>query len=130
MEEITGDKVAIDAVLRRLIEERDLKQTEIAKAINMAQSTLHDWTYGRAPRDLESVKALANYFNVSFEYLVFGTKQDQDELKKKIERLEFENAMIKLESENQMNLFESPEEGKKRIEEMQKAYYEKFGVKI
>lgn len=120
--------VAIDIVLRRLIEKKDLKQSEVARAIGMAQSTFHDWTYGRIPRDLKTVKKLAEFFNVSFEYMVFGTKQDQDHLKERCERLEFENAMIKLQAQKQLDIFESPEQGKKRILEMKEAFKAKFGV--
>lgn len=130
MENLEGDNVAIDIVLRRLIEAKDLKQTDIARAIGMAQSTFHDWTYGRIPRDLKTVKKLANYFGVSFEYMVFGIKQDQDELKNRVDKLELENAMIKLETQSQLNLFENQAQAKIRIDKLKQTYYEKFGERI
>lgn len=115
--ENNGRAVVIDFVLRKLTERKGLRQCEVARAVELPQSTFHDWTYGRVPRDLGAVKKIADYFGVDFEYLIFGDKDDQMELKAKMRKLEYENAMLKLENENQLNMFESKEEALARIEQ-------------
>lgn len=129
-ETIENKNVVIDIIIRKIIQRKDLNQSVVAKAVGMAPSTFHDWTYGRVPRDLSTVYKLAKFFGVSFEYLVFGEAEDQVELRERLSRLEMENAMMRLERENQMNLFETEADGVKRIQELKEQYFKKFGKRI
>lgn len=56
--------------IRELREQRNLKQIDLAKAINVRQNTLSTWETGRYEPDLEMLSRLANYFDVSVDYLL------------------------------------------------------------
>jgi len=122
MEFLTSDQtVCFHIVLKRILDKKNMKQTEVADAIGMPQSTFHDWMTGRSPRDLATVKKIADYFHVEFEYMVFGTKNDQQEMEAKIRRLEFESALLKLEQNKQMSLFETREEAIERVNKLKES---------
>ncbi|HIU68502.1 MAG TPA: helix-turn-helix transcriptional regulator [Candidatus Scubalenecus merdavium] len=59
-----GDK------LRGLIEERGLTQKEIAKQLNIAPSTMGSYVQNTREPDFDTLKLLANYFQVSADYLL------------------------------------------------------------
>ena len=105
-------------VLSRLLRKKEIRQSDLANAIGLPQSTFHDWVNGRRPRELSFVKKIADYFNVSFEYMIFGTKTDQEKMAAYVRKLEFENAMLKLEQNKQMGLFESKDEALDRIKSL------------
>ena len=50
--------------LNRLIEQRDLTQTEIADAIGVSQQTFNTWCRGLAIPRMGKIQALADYFKV------------------------------------------------------------------
>ncbi len=56
--------------LRELIEERDLTQKELAKQLNIAPSTMGSYVQNTREPDFNTLKLLANYFNVSTDYLL------------------------------------------------------------
>lgn len=66
--------------IRELREQRNLKQVELAKAINVRQNTLSTWETGRYEPDLEMLTRLANYFDVSVDYLL--GRESKDPLKR------------------------------------------------
>lgn len=56
--------------LRGLIEEKDITQKELANAIDVTEVTISRYLSGdRSPR-IDIVNRLANYFNVSTDYLL------------------------------------------------------------
>ena len=59
-----GDK------LRALIEERGIRQKELAIQLNIAPSTLGSYVQNTREPDFDTLKLLANYFNVSADYLL------------------------------------------------------------
>ena len=59
-----GDK------LRVLIEEHGITQKELATQLNIAPSTLSSYVQNTREPDFEMLKLLANYFNVSADYLL------------------------------------------------------------
>ena len=119
MEDLNNTQaVTFHIVLKRLLEKHKMRQIDVADVINMPQSTFHDWITGRSPRDLSTVKKIADHFKVEFEYMIFGTKKDQEEAQSYIRKLEFENAMLKLEKENQLFLFETKEEALARMSKL------------
>lgn len=127
MEELSNKQVVtFQIVLKRLLEKKDLKQSDVAKHVGLPQSTFHDWMTGRSPRDLGFVKKIADYFDVEFEYMVFGNKEDRELEKAYRRKLEFENALLKLERDNQMGLFESKEDAIKRIKALKKRVDDQF----
>ncbi|MGO4944824.1 helix-turn-helix domain-containing protein [Blautia sp. Sow4_E7] len=56
--------------LRMLIEENDLTQKELAKQLHLAPSTLGSYVQGSREPDFSTLKQLADYFNVSIDYLL------------------------------------------------------------
>ncbi len=57
-------------ILKNLIEENNLTQKELAKRLNLAPSTLGGYVQGLREPDYSTLKLLANYFNVSIDYLL------------------------------------------------------------
>lgn len=49
---------------------RNIKQIELAKELKIAQGTLSTWETGKYEPDNESLKKLADYFNVSVDFLL------------------------------------------------------------
>lgn len=56
--------------LRTLIEERELTQKEVAKQLNIAPSTLGSYVQNVREPDFSTIKLIAEYFNVSIDYLL------------------------------------------------------------
>ena len=56
--------------LRTLIEERDMKQKDVAASLNIAPSTLGSYLQGVREPDFIILKSIANYFHVSIDYLL------------------------------------------------------------
>lgn len=65
-------------VIERLREEAGMSKSRLAKLIGKSGSTFHDWTTGRMPRDMNAIRKIANVFNKSVEYILFGEKQDYE----------------------------------------------------
>ncbi len=56
--------------LRTLIEERDMKQKDVAASLNIAPSTLGSYLQGVREPDFTILKSIANFFQVSIDYLL------------------------------------------------------------
>lgn len=56
--------------LRLLIEERSLTQRQVAKDLNIAPSTMGGYVQGNSEPDFETLKRLAQYFDVTTDYLL------------------------------------------------------------
>lgn len=56
--------------LKNLIEERNMTQKELAKHLNIAPSTLGGYVQDVREPDYRTLKLLANYFEVSIDYLL------------------------------------------------------------
>lgn len=56
--------------LRSLIEEQNLTQKRVANDLNIAPSTLGGYVQGTSEPDFQTLKNIADYFNVSADYLL------------------------------------------------------------
>jgi len=56
--------------LRDLREDKDLRQIDVAKATGIDQKTLSNYETGKTAPDMYSLIRLADFFNVSIDYLV------------------------------------------------------------
>ena len=56
--------------LRMLIEEKDITQKELAKQLHLAPSTLGSYVQGSREPDFSTLKQIADYFEVSTDYLL------------------------------------------------------------
>src|SRR5262249_6264061 len=65
-------ELKLHSVLKELIVERGVSAREVARACGIPQSTLTSFLSGRSTYKLDHVLALAQHFNVTLEYLLFG----------------------------------------------------------
>lgn len=65
-------KVKLDKILEKLLKEHDISARELARQTGIPQSTLNNYLSGRGPTKPEQILAIAKYFNVSMELLLFG----------------------------------------------------------
>ena len=56
--------------IRGLREDRDLSQKELAAILNIAQTTYSDYELGKINIPIETLKALAIFYQTSIDYLL------------------------------------------------------------
>lgn len=61
--------------LKDLREDRDLKQEEIAKMLNISQTNYSKYELGKINIPISSLKKLAKYYNTSVDYLLGLTNE-------------------------------------------------------
>ena len=61
--------------LKDLREDRDLKQEEIAKILNISQTNYSKYELGKVNIPISSLKKLAEYYNTSVDYLLGLTSE-------------------------------------------------------
>jgi transcriptional regulator with XRE-family HTH domain len=59
----------IGQIIRRLRRDKDITQRELGKAVGVAESTISLYESGRNIPDLNMMRKLAIFFNVSLDYL-------------------------------------------------------------
>lgn len=59
--------------LKELREEKDIKQSDLAKKFNISSSTIGMYEQNRRTPDFKLLSALADFFNVSVDYLLCRT---------------------------------------------------------
>ncbi len=59
--------------LRNLREDRDLKQKELARLLQVHQTTYSDYELGRLNIPVSALHTLADYYGVSIDYLLGRT---------------------------------------------------------
>lgn len=65
-------KLKLSGVLKQLIDEKGVSVREVGRACNIPQSTMNNFLSGRGPHRPEQIHALAKFFGVSMEKLLFG----------------------------------------------------------
>lgn len=72
--------------LKQIREENGLSQSDLAKRINMTQQRISSYEKGIREPDIETLNILADFFNVSIDYLLGKTdKRNNTENKKELE---------------------------------------------
>lgn len=64
-------------ILFKLMEEKKVTQQQLSKAIGVSQGNISDWRSGRGSPNVEVLPKIANYFNVSIDYLLGRTDNPQ-----------------------------------------------------
>ena len=67
---LNEDKLKFSSKLRDLLEENDVKQKDMAVFLQIAPSTMSGYIQGTSEPDFKTLKRLADYFNVSIDYLL------------------------------------------------------------
>lgn len=62
--------------IRDLREDRDLRQSDLAAATGIDQRTISNYETGKSNPDSDALIRLADFFNVSIDYLVGRVQQD------------------------------------------------------
>ena len=107
-------------IFKQLRKERGLTQVELAKMVNVQQTTVSKWEVGRATPDYPVLLKLAEIYNVSVDYLLGREEITEEERSagasatKKISITPIEDEM----------LYVFREVGKKRGEAAQRALIE------
>ena len=88
--------------LRKLIDERNLTQKQLALNLHIAVSTMGGYVQGTSEPDFETLKQIAEYFEVSTDYLLDVKNTNacsdvEDELLYTFRSLNYEQQLIVLE---------------------------------
>lgn len=65
-------------IFEKLLKQSGVRVYEVAKATGIAPSMFTDWKKGRYQPKSEKLKKIADYFDVSVDYLMTGESQEQD----------------------------------------------------
>ena len=68
-------------VLQDLITENNISQRKLADKIDVTQSAVHRWLQFKATPDIFHLMEIANYFDVSIDYLIFGEETSYQQVK-------------------------------------------------
>lgn len=71
--------------IRDLREDMDLRQSDLAEATGIDQRTISNYETGKTAPDAYALIKLADFFNVSIDYLVGRTKHDFSTEEKRME---------------------------------------------
>ncbi len=64
--------IKIKSILRKLLAERDITPAQLARATQVPPQTINNWLSGLEPRNLGQLKLVADYFEISVDFLVYG----------------------------------------------------------
>lgn len=59
-------------IFEKLLKQKGVKASEVARALSFHQSVFTDWKTGRSKPKMDKMKQIADYFGVSLGYLCFG----------------------------------------------------------
>lgn len=76
--------------IRDLREDKDKKQNEIAQMLKIGISTYQRYERGETPITLEIAQQLANFYNVSLDYIAGRTKDKKGLCKSELQQEEIE----------------------------------------
>lgn len=65
--------------LFELMDKNNVKQLQLSKVIGVSQGNISDWKSGRSTPSIEALVKIAEYFNVSVDYLLGYTPKIDDE---------------------------------------------------
>lgn len=63
-------------IFAKLLKERGVTPYQVHKATGVAQSSLSDWKHGKSKPKYEKMRAIADYFGVSVDFLL-GNEQKE-----------------------------------------------------
>lgn len=103
--------------LKQLRTEKDLTQPELAKIIGYSNSIISDWENNKAKPTSTAIITLANFFNVTTDYLLGLENEDGTKIKDTTEQEEYIPIVARSKDNKQRNLTISKSELKKIIAE-------------
>ena len=61
-------------IYQRLLDEKGLKNADVARATGISNMTLSDWKRGKSVPKSDKMRKIAEYLNVSVDYLMTGNE--------------------------------------------------------
>lgn len=118
-------------IFAQLLEQRKLKAADVCKGTGLPSSLFSEWKRGKSTPKADKMKKIADYFNVSVEYLMTGEKKEDSAgyyLNEETARL----AQEMYEDEDMRSLFDMkrnmpPERFKAHMEFMKNLYNQEKG---
>ena len=103
-------------IYQRLLDEKGLKNADVARATGISNMTLSDWKRGKSVPKADKMRKIAEYLNVSVDYLMTGNEVEFIvETAKKDVLLTEMSSRIK---EYALKLAEMPEEKRELVMQM------------
>lgn len=68
--------------IKALREKKGLSQTEVAQKLNIQQGSYSNYERGKRTPDIEALKRIANFYNVSADYLIDNDIKNESEITK------------------------------------------------
>lgn len=65
-------------IFMQLCQRKGVTVYQVCRATGIPSSTMSDWKSGRSVPKVEKMKMIADYFDVSLDYLVSGVKTDHE----------------------------------------------------
>lgn len=59
-------------IYQKLLDEKKLKNSDVSRATGISNMTLSDWKRGKTKPKIDKLQLIADYFNVSVDYLMTG----------------------------------------------------------
>lgn len=85
-------------ILENLMADKRVSISILAKDLAVPAKTVQEWVGkgGRVPRNLESIKKLSEYFDVSVHYLLFGEEDTRNIINDILEKTEIHTGMYEI----------------------------------
>lgn len=64
-------------IYQRLLDEKGLKNADVARATGISNMTLSDWKRGKSTPKIDKLKKIAAFLNVTTEYLTGSEKENE-----------------------------------------------------
>lgn len=78
--------MTLNKQLKILLQNKDITVAQLARATKISAKTLYQWLNGQSPKNLIQVRKVADYFEVTIDFLAFGIVA-----KNKTELTDFQN---------------------------------------
>lgn len=62
----------LKTTLKKIMSENDIKVSQLSRAVKIPATTLHNWLSGQHPKNIHQLKRVADYFDISLDFLCFG----------------------------------------------------------
>jgi len=71
-------KLELHKNLKALLEQKGMTPSQLSRATKVPNSTVQNWLSGLDPRNLIQLKRVADYFDVTVDYLLYGGKRERE----------------------------------------------------
>jgi transcriptional regulator with XRE-family HTH domain len=77
-------KLVLNKMLKEILAEEGMTVAQLSRATKIPQQTLNNWLSGLTPRNLIQLKTVADYFETSVDFLLYGLKTTKETKKSEI----------------------------------------------